>query len=199
MCCSAATTVLLWNSWFDAEREKEERENIIKFLTITTVSLCLETTDRKHSLDFVKQTWSARVLWRSIPPHISFFLNTQEKAGKERSEKWKRTKQEKKRRRKWQKTSILPYTPTKTDKLPTYNYNWTESKKLDYRDSGRSRPMENKRTGGGECRAGTGSPRKTFALARWMQHEIILYQRGKEWGRERKRKEFGNLKENGRL
>jgi len=37
--------------------------------------------------------------------------------------------------------------------------------------------MENKRTGGGECRAGTGSPRKTFALARWMQHEIIPYQR----------------------
>ena len=34
-----------------------------------------------------------------------------------------------------------------------------------------------KRTGGGECRAGTGSPRKTFALARWMQHEIIPYQR----------------------
>ena len=33
MCCSAATTVLLSNSWFDAkrEREKEERENIIKF------------------------------------------------------------------------------------------------------------------------------------------------------------------------
>ena len=37
--------------------------------------------------------------------------------------------------------------------------------------------MENKRTGGGECRAGTGSPRKTFALARWMLHEIIPYQR----------------------
>ena len=37
--------------------------------------------------------------------------------------------------------------------------------------------MENKRTGGGECRAGTGSPRKTFALARWMQREIIPYQR----------------------
>ena len=61
----------------------------------------------------------------------------------------------------------------KTVKLPTYNYN----KKPDYRDSGRSRPMENKRTGGGECRTGTGSPRKTFALARWMQHEIIPYQR----------------------
>ena len=81
--------------------------------------------------------------------------------------------QKKKRRRKWQKTSILLYAPTKTVKLPTYNYN----KKPDYRDSGRSRPMENKRTGGGECRAGTGSPRKTFALARWMQHEIIPYQR----------------------
>ena len=37
--------------------------------------------------------------------------------------------------------------------------------------------MENKRSGGGECRAGTGSPRKTFALARWIQHEIIPYQR----------------------
>ena len=85
----------------------------------------------------------------------------------------KENEQKKKRQRKRQKTSILPYTPTKTDKLPTYNYN----KKPDYRDSGRSRPMENKRTGGGECRAGTGSPRKTFALARWMQHEIIPYQR----------------------
>ena len=81
--------------------------------------------------------------------------------------------QKKKRRRKWQKTSILLYAPTKTVKLPTYNYN----KKPDYRDSGRSRPMENKRTGGGECRAGTGSPRKTFALARWMQQEMIPYQR----------------------
>jgi hypothetical protein len=37
--------------------------------------------------------------------------------------------------------------------------------------------MVNKRTGGGECRAGTGSFRKTFALARWMQQEITPYQR----------------------
>ena len=32
--------------------------------------------------------------------------------------------------------------------------------------------MENKRTGGGECRAGTGSPRKTFALARWENGKV---------------------------
>ena len=62
--------------------------------------------------------------------------------------------------------------------IKTRIYNYCISYALpDYRDSGRSRPMENKRTGGGECRAGTGSPRKTFALARWMQHEIIPYQR----------------------
>ena len=61
--------------------------------------------------------------------------------------------------------------------IKTRIYNYCISYALpDYRDSGRSRPMENKRTGGGECRAGTGSPRKTFALARWMQHEIIPYQ-----------------------
>ena len=37
--------------------------------------------------------------------------------------------------------------------------------------------MENKRTGGGECRPGTGSPRNTFAFARWRQHAITPYQR----------------------
>ena len=46
-----------------------------------------------------------------------------------------------------------------------------------YLANGRSRPKENRRTGGGECRPGTGSPRNTFALARWMQHEITPYQR----------------------
>ena len=47
--------------------------------------------------------------------------------------KVRENEQKKKRRRKWQKTSILLYAPTKTVKLPTYNYN----KKPDYRDSGR--------------------------------------------------------------
>ena len=68
---------------------------------------------------------------------------------------------------------ILPSKKKKHALIKTRIYNYCISYALpDYRDSGRSRPMENKRTGGGECRAGTGSPRKTFALARWMQHEI---------------------------
>ena len=90
-------------------------------------------------------------------PFLSLFLNTQENSRKE-----KRKKNEEKKRA----------------LIKTRIYNYCISYALpDYRDSGRSRPMETKRTGGGECRAGTGSPRKTFALARWMQHEIIPYQR----------------------
>ena len=43
--------------------------------------------------------------------------------------------------------------------------------------SGRSRPSEKNRGGGAEWRAGTGSPRKTFALARCRQHEMMPYHR----------------------
>ena len=43
--------------------------------------------------------------------------------------------------------------------------------------SGRSRPSEKNRGGGAEWRAGTGSPRKTFALARCKQHEMMPYHR----------------------
>ena len=41
----------------------------------------------------------------------------------------------------------------------------------------KSLPVAANRDGGGVGLPGTGSPRKTFALDRWIQHEITAYQR----------------------
>ena len=41
-----------------------------------------------------------------------------------------------------------------------------------YAAKGRSRPVAAKRDGGGVGLLGTGSPRKTLALLRWIQHEM---------------------------
>ena len=94
-------------------------------------------------------------------PFLSLFLNTQNNSRTERNEK----KNEKKRA--LIKTRIYNY----------FLYYALLTQRKDHAAKPKFRPIAAKRDGGGVGLQGTGSPRKTLAFERWMQHEIAAYQR----------------------